>query len=151
MLPATPPAAFPVTMRTSPDSPAFVVPVLRARTPLDPTETELAVRIVMNPLEDDEPAPLTILTTPPTPPLDVVSPARMATSPPLLLSADPTEILTEPDELPTPTPEKITTSPTSPNDALPDAIVTVPDTPEAVVPLLKTKDPLEPTETAFAE
>jgi hypothetical protein len=149
--PAGPPVAAPLEIRISPDLPLLVVPELNRSTPLAPTATAFALRITISPLDETDPAPLTTLTAPPTCPDDVVSPARIATSPPRLESTVPTEILIEPAELPTPSPVEMRRSPTAPFLAVPEAMRITPVDPEEVVPLLKTRSPLEPTLAALAD
>jgi hypothetical protein len=73
-----------------------VLPLLNTIDPLTPTETAFADRTVIPPEEDNDPAPLTISTAPPTLELDAVEPANMNTSPPAPLLVDPTEMEIEP-------------------------------------------------------
>jgi len=97
-----------------PESPTRVVPELRISEPDAPTDTAFALRIVTAPLDDTVPDPLTTLTAPPTFPDDVVSPARIATSPPSPLFVVPTLTLIDPASPFTATPVNSNKSPTLP-------------------------------------
>jgi hypothetical protein len=91
--PLEPPTASPVPIITRPELPDPVVPLLSNSMPLVPADTAFALRMYTAPLEDEPPAPLTTLTTPPTRAVAVVSPAFTYTSPPWEESVEPTNKL----------------------------------------------------------
>ena len=93
MEPAWPLVAKPTAMTMPPAKPLFAVPVENSNVPLEPAATAFALRMVTAPDDDDVPAPLTMLTAPPTKFADVVSPANKAKLPPLLLFDEPTVTL----------------------------------------------------------
>jgi hypothetical protein len=117
------------TSVSDPDEPEKVVPELKIRAPLEPSDSAFALRITMPPELDDAPAPLTTDTTPPTPAVAVVDPARRTTLPPS----------PEPE-----TPAVMDTAPARPAVAPPLPITTQPDVPDAVAPDCMDNDPEEP-------
>ena len=86
----------PVHMATLPDGPLVVVPDENNKLPELPTLNAFALRMITSPEDDEPPAPLTIATTPPTPPVNVVSPAEMRTDAPDPLVVNPTLMEIEP-------------------------------------------------------
>jgi len=149
-VPEVEPNATPDATITLPLPPAAVVPVLSTIAPLDPTDTAFALLTYTAPLDDDPPAPLTTLITPPTLVDDVVSPAFTYTFPPLLDVDVPTYTLTEPARPLVASPDRNMMLPDPPFTADPVPIVIPPELPDFVVPLLNTTDPLDPAEIAFA-
>jgi hypothetical protein len=105
---------LPEAMVTAPLAPDEVVPLLSTRLPLLPTDSEFAVRTVIEPEEDTDPPPLRTDTLPPTPSVDVVSPAAMATRPPVPLFVVPTKREIDPALPLVALPLASTTSPTRP-------------------------------------
>ena len=72
--PETPEAVKPLDTITGPELPLNVVPLLKSKAPLVPTETAFAERINSDPDDDEAPLPLTMLTLPPTAAVSVVEP-----------------------------------------------------------------------------
>ena len=135
LVPADPPAAWPVAMVTAPDEPLPVVPELNTMVPEAPDVTALAVRRVTGPDDPTLVLPLTTLTTPPEVPEEVAMPAWKMRLPPAVVSVVPTT--TE-------------MAPAAPPDAVPVATVICPDATVAV-PVLNTNEPLLPPRIALLD
>ena len=71
---------MPVPMDKLPESPLLVVPELKLRRPLTPALPALTVRIVIEPLDVDEPYPASTEMAPPDMPLP--APPAISTDPP---------------------------------------------------------------------
>ena len=119
-------------MYKEPLTPELAVPVLRTKIPLTPKEPAFPVCKSNEPLLDEVPSPLVIVTMPPVAVEEV--PADSTILPPDPLSPDPEEIRTEP-----PAPEL----------APPDPIYIAPLFPALELPVLSTNMPLTPEEPAL--
>jgi len=137
-------------MLTPPVLPTSVVPELRTMDPLEPTEIASALRINTEPLDDDAPAPLASCNNPPTPTVELVSPARIRTAPPAPEFVEPAAIEMDPLAPLTADPTAMKISPAGPPVELPDAMVTWPELPAAVVPEDSVIPPLDPIEIELA-